>query len=381
MDGVFLIDGKRRHRTLCKSKGVLRTPSGKLRSAKQLNSAIQPLWEAKREGLEKQHQRQDNTTPILEAMGDWIKKAPAEGIDPETVSKHWKLMKNQYEAGVGNHPIGEFSLDHADQFKDYLERRGLSPVTRNMRLTRLRAFLRWAQERDYLENVPRIRNVKEPKRVVITPPKSYISKFIERLADLAANHKDDRQQYYYELHFMELLFTLCTGVRRSAPMFTPWKQVYFKLGFAVMEKSKGGMELVVLPGLLLGYLEGRRKRYPKHVWLFDDGEGNLAYSNPHHMTTAFRRHKAALGFKDLKVKPIHGFRSNLVTVGLDELGIDLADVQHLAGHASADTTQKAYRASMIQGKRRAMEIYETQYLAPLIDRKLIDSVSNQKVGT
>ena len=67
-------------------------------------------------------------------------------------------------------------------------------------------------------------------------------------------------------------------------------------GTLFLEKSKGGEDSLDLPPVLVAFLRQRRERYPNHVWLFDDGRGNLAYTDPHALTTAFRRHLDKLGF-------------------------------------------------------------------------------------
>lgn len=120
-------------------------------------------------------------------------------------------------------------------------------------------------------------------------------------------------------------------------------------------------------------LGGRRKRYPDHVWLSDDGRGNLACTNPNALTTAFRRHLDKLGFGGLKITPLHGFRANFATVSLNDLGGDSRTVATLLNFAHFKTTKRAYLAGLSKQKRRALTAFEREYLAGVVDAELMQA--------
>ena len=373
--GLFLIDGKRRQRGLGELAPLLRTDSGRKRSEKQIEAAVEALWHDKRAQLEKAAGPAPGPkVGIKQVMGDWIAAAPANGIAESTVKLHYEVLKEQYIAGVGDHLIGEMSIHHVDRFKRHLvETRKQGPVTVNMRLGRLGTFLYWAKDRGYIHQLPKIEKLKLPRKVARIPDVEQVQKFIARLFERATTHPNKRQRYYYELHFMLLLFVLCTGVRRGGPLFTPWDKVYLPRAAMLMPKVKGGEELLLLPGLLAAYLENRRDRYPGHKWLFDNGHGEQAYTDPHAATTAFKRHQVALGFADLEIKPIHGMRANFATVSLVDLGMDSRTVSQLLAHSSFKTTEAHYLADREKEKRRALETFEKGYLTGVIDENLLKS--------
>ena len=74
----------------------------------------------------------------------------------------------------------------------------------------------------------------------------------------------------------------------------------------------------------------------------------------------------ALGFGDLRLKPLHSFRALFATVNLNELGADSKTVAELLNHASFKTTESAYLAGMGKAKQRALLTYQEQYLAGLL---------------
>lgn len=388
--GVFLVDGKRVFRGLGKAADYAFAPSGRRRTEGQVREAIKRAWQAKREELEYAlPQVQGSTRPISKVMGEWQKWAPINGRSEATVEQRYRRMAQQYLAGVGDHPIGEISLEHVDRFKEYLSGRGQAPTTINMRLVRLKAFLRWAQERKYIAELPPIQKVKLARRVPRRPQVEQVREVATRLRRLAFDphvklgepgkerKPSRRERYFYELHWMEFLFVLCCGVRRGGPFYARWEHVYLDQAAMLLEQSKGGEELLFLPGVLVDYLKGRRERYPDHVWLFDNGEKELAYSDPHALTTAFSRHLARLGYAGLKIKPLHGFRANFATVALNELGLDSRTVSKLLAHASFKTTEDSYLADRAMEKRRALEVYEREYLADILVPNLSKGYSEE----
>ncbi len=85
----------------------------------------------------------------------------------------------------------------------------------------------------------------------------------------------------------------------------------------------------LIPKYTVKYLTNLRGQNPNEVYLFDNGKGKLAYSEPHSLSTAFRRHYQALGIKG--VKSVHGFRAGFATMMRNEVGADLKTIQELLG--------------------------------------------------
>lgn len=375
IEGVYLIGGRRAFKGLGRADAFTHTAGGRLRTPDQLHRVIEHAWDAKREELEAEMgaEAAGDARGIIDAMDEWIQRAPDNGIKKVTIDVHYRLMQRQYKAGVGNHPLRDMSILKLDDFKAHLKKEGLGPVTVNIRLSKLRVFLNWAARRKYLKALPVIEMLKEPKKRPRTPQPQQAGAFIREMLMLATLAPDKRHRYFYELHFMELLFVLGTGVRRSGPLFTTWADTYLDQGACLMREYKGGETLVFLPAMLTAYLANRRQRYPQHKWLFDSGRGVPAYKDAHAMTTSFRRHKKRLGYGGVEFKPLHGFRANFATVNLNELGVDSSTVSKLLDHSSYKTTENSYIADMAMAKRKAMDAFEAQYLEKIIDGNLMEN--------
>jgi integrase len=252
----------------------------------------------------------------------------------------------------------------------------LAPVTINMHLTRLATFLNWARKRDYMRNPPPVEKLRTKKRVPRVPQQHLIQALARRIYERATTHPNPKTRYCYELHWMLLLFVLGCGVRRGGPFFAKWEHVYLDDAALLLERSKGGEELIFLPEVLVSYLRNRRERYPDHVWLFGNGKGERAYAQPHALTTAFRRHLKEIGFEKPDFKPIHGFRANFATISLNELGVDSRTVAKLLDHSSFRTTEESYLADRAKEKRRAMKVFEDSYLQDILGDSLSFGIDN-----
>ena len=366
-EGIFYIDGRRRIRRLVKIETVAKHPSGRKRTDDQIVAALLERWDVERMALETE--RDKKGLPILEVMDAWIGSAKSSGLAPSTVDLHYRVMRKNYEQAVGNHPIRQIELENIDAFKAALHGRGLAPATINLRLAKLRVFLNWAQRRDYLPALPLIERVKEPRKLPKVPDVAQIKALFQHLAEKIKNEKSDARRYQYELHEMLFLLVLTTGKRRGAIVDLKWDQLDLHRGLARVMDEKTGEELVVLPKTAWDYLNARRHRFPAHTWLFDSGKDppGQAFNDAHSATTAARRHLAAVGITG--IKPLHGFRANLATVSLDQLGLSTGDVRASLNHASITTTESAYLASVTGAKRRAAAAFEKDYLKPLFDTK------------
>ena len=368
-DGVFIIDGKRTFRLLALMREVERTARGRRRSEQQVISLLMKRWDKKRSEIEKElaHFHGDGLT-MSQALERWEKWARAEGLAEDTINLHYKLALREYKIANGDHAIAEVRLEHLDRLKAHLAGRKLAPATINLRLSKVAALLRWAERRDYLDKVPRIETVKVSKSLARMMEAKDIRRLIERLRTLIAETKHKRNKYYYELHELLLVLILGTGMRRGEPFQCTWADVDLKEGVLTIPHPKEGHEkLVMLPPLAVSYLKRRRRKYPKHVRLFDDGQGGSAYTDAHALTTAFRRHLKKLGIEGRRIKPLHTYRATFSTIGLDLLGLDPLAIQAQLGHSSLKTTQ-GYVSTMQTAKRKAVNDYERRFLRGLFDR-------------
>lgn len=365
--GVYYVDGRRIFRDLGKLSEFERTERGRRRTTHQLNLAIQRRWEERLAELQEEaEQGRGSREPISAVLQKWVEWAEGARMAGNTINNHYRLLQRQYVEAAGDHPVGRIGVEDVDRYRAYLLNAGNNPVTVNLKLAKLRTFLGWAKERGYLHELPPIRRVRENKRVPRIPSQADIRALLERVHRLATTEPNLRHRYHYELHELMYVLVLGSAMRRSEMFYRPWSEVYLDSGLALVTDSKEGEDkLVVLAGFTVDYLRRWREKYPHHKWLFDNGQQQLAYSNPMALTRAARRHMDAVGLRDSQIKPLHGFRSNLATVGLNELGLPSTAVQQILNHASFTTTEAAYLASRTAEKQRAMQELEQRYFPGL----------------
>jgi len=283
LDGVFVIDGKRTFRLLELVKDAERTPRGRLRSEQQVTAYLLKRWDHKRAEMEAElaESHGDGLT-MSQALERWEEWAKTEGLAKTTVELHYRRALDEYQAANGDHPIAEISLSHLDRFKKHLRDRKLAPATINLRLAKVAALLRWAQRRNYLDKMPRIEPVRELRQLARTMEAKDIRRVIERLRTLISETKHKRHKYHYELHELLLVLILATGMRRGEPFQCTWADVDLKAGvLRIPHPKERDAKRVALPPLAVSYLKRRRRKYPEHVRLFDDGKGGSAYSDAH----------------------------------------------------------------------------------------------------
>lgn len=271
------------------------------------------------------------------------------------------LTLRRYLQAVGEHPIGESDLRKINQFTISLTNLGLGPVTVNIHLKALKTFLRWANEMEQLEKVPKIPMLRVPKKHPAVLSDEEISNLLGRLTDLRRSNLPPRKALFYHLHQRFLMVALGTGMRRSEIFWLTWDQidledskisVKIQTRFMIKEKKE---KVVPIPHFLVEYLQREKQEFPGETWLLDGGGGELAFKDPGAITRAFSRHFKALGFQT-KAKVIHGFRAKYIS-NLWESGVDLQTVQELAGHSSPLITAR-YLTDPGSKKRDAVKMLE-----------------------
>lgn len=281
---------------------------------------------------------------ISEVMGRWLEWSKSERMET-TIKAHYQPFVRIYLEAVGDHEIGEFSIHHIDRLVACLRQKGLNEVTTNMRLQRLSAFLHWARERDYVERFPKIRKMKEPRKLPQILSLEEVGKLFGRLAELKRNALTAFQRRCYLLHERALMVALATGFRRSEVFYLKWDQI--DLGRKVITvrhrdsfvtKEKREKQAVMVDYLWL-YLDQQKRLFPNEVYLLDDGQGRILYQDPVFLTQAFRRHYRVLGWNNRKVKPLHGFRALFANRLYHELEIELDVVRSMLGHSNERVTR------------------------------------------
>lgn len=369
VQGIFYLQGKRITRTLCKMEEISRLPGGKQRSQNQMNRHIITLWVAKLEELQNEH----FTPPgALRYLGDlfreWIDGSVSDKA-PGTLD-YYVRTSTAYLTAVGNHPIGELGPAQIDRFKAYLVGQGLSVASINIRLQNLKTFLRWAHEREFLERIPRIQQLRREKRLQKVLSEEEVLAWLHMLQKIRRHrkgqppvqlpnnkhlHPNRKQRRAASLRETFILTLFETGCRFSEAFNLEMNQfdtvsglltIEFKPRFSIKEKRE---KVIPLTRRLKRRIAAIRKLSPLQRYLLDDGKGNLAYASTDSLATNLKRDMATLGYAGRGVKVVHGFRA-LFAHRLRERGAPLDAIKNLLGHSDIKVTEAYFPASQTREK-------------------------------
>lgn len=343
--GYFYQDGKRTMKTLCRLDEAGLDEHGELFSKNKtalarFESFVMGLWQKKQQELDQAPRRPKSAEQSIESlMQEWLDVSESEKA-PRTVKHHYLPTVNSYIQIVGNHPVMQFNLRKIDSWKIGLNRSGLSGTSINIKLRSMRTFINWVREREpgFQPAIPWAKVfINVEKKIPGVLSKEEFLKLLARVSNLAAtggkSGPDKRRQMYYQLHHRYIMVASATGCRLSEIYWQTWDQIDLENSLLYIRKNenytpKNKRESArYLPGYLVKYLA--EQRGPDEVYLFDNGHGRLAYSDPHAFSTAFSRHFKKLGITG--VKATHGFRAGFATTLRNELGQDLRTIQDLMG--------------------------------------------------
>lgn len=344
VDGAFVIDGVRHFRALCLFRDIERKPNGKLRTPKQLNAAVQALWEDKRIEIEaKAGLAKGSDHPVSAVFDEWIRLSEAVR-SPGTLA-FYRQIKSNYLVAVGDHRMRDLAMLHIDRFLAWQQKQGLVETTVNMRLRTLNTFLNWALERELITKKPRIRTLRTTKKLPKVLSDAEVTALFERLAHLRTHHPNHRQRARYALHERFLMVVRYTGARLSEVFWLRWQQIDFEEGVIRVEKQarfnvkERREKNLPVPLVLAEYLAAERRAAPNEVYLLDNGKGELAYRAASTLSQCVRRHLQSLGVDGRGIKPVHGFRAYFAGELRNRLGLDLHTVKTWLGHSNISVTE------------------------------------------
>lgn len=358
--------GKRVFRSLCSFEAAHLDPQAKplpTWSDAERDAFLLPLWRAARDALAGEGARRQAARTIGDLWQSFIKASAADKA-PGTIV-HYTRTRAAYLAVNGNHAMAAFSLHHVDALKVHgrsaARPRKLSPHTINHGLACLRAFLRWAHERDELDKLPRFKNVPAPRRQPMVLRPDEVQALLRRLARLA-NTGPSHRRLNYRRHLRFFLVGVGCGLRRGEILNLRWREVDLDQGTLSVRitthfRTKEHREKTIpLPPFLWRFLEHERpaKDSPER-WLLDDGTGQRAFQSKtgaKGLSMAFHRHLVAIGAARKGLKPAHGLRALFATT-LHRGGTDAYTIQQLMGHSSIAITEH-YLADPGAAKRRAV---------------------------
>jgi len=130
-----------------------------------------------------------------------------------------------------------------------------------------------------------------------------------------------------------LKFLLLTGVRREEALRARWDQVDLERGTLFLPDTKSGKSRTVVLNPDAVELLRDQVRCPDNPYVFPGKVPGKPLNNP---IKGFRRILAKAGIENLR---IHDLRHSFASLAVNS-GATLYQVQHLLGHASAQTTQR-----------------------------------------
>lgn len=300
---------------------------------------------------------------ILSVMDDWMETQrphrPASGMAV------YALMREQYAALVGDHPLYEtdgrglrrYPSRRAEAFRAALARRRhrgrpLAVATVDQRLRTLLVFLHWCYRHELLDRPPLVERPAPEQH----SPRELSEDQVARLVQIIRARRETAPPHLvrrYEHHELALWSLLALDLRvgelwsRERTDFrlegeAPAVHLGHKpeLDFRVKSRREGWLPL---PPAYAAYLAERFAATPGERWLFDDGEGNIAFARDA-LSQAFGRYlhrppeRGGLGLPGGTVKPTHGFRAAGIT-WLYEQGAEPRHIQRWARHQRFETTQ------------------------------------------
>jgi len=236
-----------------------------------------------------------------------------------------------YEKAIGDfllhfgiQSIGDLiSLRPADyrNYQNYLQKYGLSPSSVNSRIRPIKAFLNWLCDNDYIDMVPRIKNIRGIEKEQV-----YLSR--EECVQLVDGCKNEQSK-------VMIAFMIVTGMRRDEVSNAKVGDVNDGI-ILVNGKGKKQRKLpidkTVLQMLRL-YLGNRTDGF-----LFPNARGGQlsGESIRQRLNTAMKQ----AGFSKKRINEItpHKLRATAATNWLENT--DLRTVQEALGHSSVVTTQR-----------------------------------------
>lgn len=243
-------------------------------------------------------------------------------------------------------------------FLAHLERdRGVSPRTRNARLTAIRSFFRHAAATDPASLAIAQRVLEIPsKRMTLRAPRSLCASDVDALLD-APDQRSAQGRRDYAL----LLFLARTGARVSEAIGVDASDLRLERPYQVLLRGKGRKErLIPLAADLARTLDAHCREFgiarhePRPIFLSTRGGRLTRFGATHVLRRAVKRAAFhAPGLLRARISP-HLLRHSLA-MRLLESGTDLVTIQAWLGHASVISTHR-YAEANADMMRRSLDL-------------------------
>ena len=258
----------------------------------------------------------------------------------------------------GNTPIANFNIEHIELFKK--EYKGIhTEAGINLNLRNIKTFLRWCNDRQILKNVPKIKMVKEPKRL----PKYVSEDNFKRILSL------DSVKVFYKRAFV---LYLTTGCRLSE----------------IIEGTLDGLILIVPASLSKSRIERQislnqaQADVVNEIHIARDThllKGSALSTFKNKFTKEFREacDEISLDVKEAKKNHLHCLRHTYAVTQWITTN-DIYEVKNKLGHTSVKTTEKYAQFNL----DRLAQDFPTAYKVRLeVEKVRENSINTQLINT
>lgn len=290
------------------------------------------------------------------------------------VKNDYGPVRDEFIALVGDLPIERLTTKHAKAFADRIKASELAPGTKDKKLNRLAAVLRWANEKNILDDLS------SPLRFQ-AEHRSYEKFTAEDLRALFESDAYRTNAFPAARQFWLPLLGLATGARINEVASLTMEQVTEEDGIPGLLISPGGEKTgknrqsrrfipfhpALIEAGLLRYVEMLRREghsdlFPDLGTAQRDGKGKRATAD----FTDYRR-RVGVGTKEGRSeKTFHSFRATLVSL-LKGAGVSGDLRRELTGHSPTDIHGRVYEqaASPAREKLRALCAVEFPFRVPV----------------
>lgn len=203
------------------------------------------------------------------------------------------------------------------------------PKTRNCKLSALRSFYDFAQERGFRKTNPTLELRRLPEPHLLPKPLSGVE--VRRMR--AAARPESRMVSYR--HHVILELALLAGPRRAEIATLKWPNVDL-YGRRIRFFGKGQKEGVIpLHGELVDILHAWSMYEPSDLWVFPSAHSQYGHISPEKVWRSIKEIAEAAGLRGVHT---HRLRHTFATTLLEQ-GADIRHVQELLRHSSIASTQ------------------------------------------
>jgi site-specific recombinase XerD len=318
-------------------------------------------WESKERVVER-----GAAATLAEAWTSMIADLEARKLSPETVRKY-KLLERQMKAYAkerGLIMLAQFDLDLLSQFRATWAD---GPRTASKKLERLRAFFRFAHDRQWIETNPATR-IKLPKvsvRPTMPLTQDEMLEILKACDGLYATTAVDGKLNAYRLKTLVLLMRY-TGMRVSDAVTLTADRLNGKRLFLYTQKT-GVPVYTVLPDSLLQALDATPRMTSTHYFWTGVGKRRTVVTHwQRRLKMIFDSAKVSKGGGNAVS---HRFRDTFA-VELLLAGVPIERVAILLGHQSVRITEKHYNP-WVKSRQEQLEADVTRAwtLDPILSQK------------